>query len=257
MGIGRDRKSRRASVAAKAWPAAVGGGLVLWYAADSLRHRRESGHGYELRGEVSVGEPRFMRDAEALTGAPVSQGNDAELLVNGDAIFPAYVGAIKDARETVNLLTYAYWRGDIATEVAETLCAKARDGVECNVLIDAVGGAKMQRKLIPRNARCGRDSPLLPPAEALRGPPPPVPHAPQAADRGRPRGIHRRRRHRRGVDRGRPGPRPLARHPRARARARGAGPPGRVRRELAGGDGPGARRRAVPARPGARSRTAR
>ena len=148
MGIGRDRRSGRASVAAKAWPAAVGGGLVLWYAADSLRHRRESGHGYELRGEVSVGEPRFMRDAEALTGAPVSQGNDVELLVNGDAIFPAYVGAIKDARETVNLLTYAYWRGDIATDVAETLCAKARDGVECNVLIDAVGGAKMQRKLI-------------------------------------------------------------------------------------------------------------
>jgi cardiolipin synthase A/B len=148
MRIGTDRRTRRVSVAAKAWPAAVGGGLALWYAADSLRHRREGGHGYELRGEVSVAEPRFMWDAEALTGAPVSAGNDVELLVNGDEIFPAYVGAIRDARETVNLLTYAYWRGDIATEVAETLCAKARDGVECNVLIDAVGGAKMQRKLI-------------------------------------------------------------------------------------------------------------
>ena len=155
MRIGRDRRSGRASVAAKAWPAAVGGGLVLWYAADSLRHRRESGHGYELRGEVSVGQPRFMRDAEALTGAPVSEGNDAELLVNGDEIFPAYVGAIRDARETVNLLTYAYWRGDIATEVAETLCAKAKDGVECNVLIDAVGGAKMRRKLIGEMREAG------------------------------------------------------------------------------------------------------
>ena len=148
MGIGRERSGGRYGTAAKAWPAAVAGGLALWYAADSLRHRRESGHGYELRGDVSVGEPRFMRDAEALTGAPVSAGNDVDLLVNGDEIFPAYLEAIREARETINLLTYAYWRGDIAGEVASCLCAKAREGVECNVLIDAVGGARMKRELV-------------------------------------------------------------------------------------------------------------
>jgi cardiolipin synthase len=155
MQLGRDRKSRRESIAAKAWPAAVGGGLVAWYAADSLRHRREGGHGYELRGDVSVGEPRFMRDAEALTGSPVSEGNDVDLLVNGDQIFPAYLGAVREAKETVNLLTYAYWRGDIAIEVADTLCDKAGDGVECNVLIDAVGGARMDRKLVRKMRDAG------------------------------------------------------------------------------------------------------
>ena len=42
-----------------------------WYAADSLRHRRESGHGYDLRGEpLEVGDDGFLRAAEALTGAP-------------------------------------------------------------------------------------------------------------------------------------------------------------------------------------------
>ena len=131
-----------------AWPAGVAAAGGAWYAADSLRHRRESGHGYSLRGEVDVSEPSFLRAAEALTGAPVSYGNDADILINGDQIFPAYVGAIRDAEETVNLLTYAYWRGDIAVEVADTLCEKARDGVECNVILDAVGAAKMDRGLV-------------------------------------------------------------------------------------------------------------
>jgi cardiolipin synthase A/B len=135
-------------VARYAWPAGVGAAGLAWYAADSLRHRRESGHGYELRGDVDVGESSFLRAAEALTGAPVSFGNDADLLVNGDEIFPAYLDAIRGAEETVNLLTYAYWRGDIAVEVATALCEKASAGVECNVIVDAVGAAKLDRKLV-------------------------------------------------------------------------------------------------------------
>ncbi len=138
-----------------AWPAGVSAAGMAWYAADSLRHRREGGHGYRLRGEVDVREASFLRAAEALTGAPVSFGNDAELLINGDQIFPSYLGAIRDAEETVNLLTYAYWRGDIAIEVADTLCEKASAGVECNVIVDAVGAAKMDRKLVHKMRDAG------------------------------------------------------------------------------------------------------
>ena len=138
-----------------AWPAGVGAAGVAWYAADSLRHRRESGHGYNLRGEVDVREPSFLRAAESVTGAPVSYGNDADLLINGDEIFPAYLGAIHEAEETVNLLTYAYWRGDIAIEVAETLCEKASADVECNVILDAVGAARMDRSLVKKMRGAG------------------------------------------------------------------------------------------------------
>ena len=142
-------------VARYAWPAGVAATGVAWYAADSLRHRRESGHGYELRGEVDAGEPNFLRAAEALTGAPVSYGNDVDLLVNGDQIFPAYLDAIASAEETVNLLTYAYWKGDIAIDVAEALCDRARSGVECNVIIDALGGAQMDRALVDKMRDAG------------------------------------------------------------------------------------------------------
>jgi len=149
--FGREEKH----VARYAWPAGVATAGLAWYSADSLRHRREGGHGYRLRGEVDVREASFLRAAESLTGAPVSFGNDAELLINGDQIFPAYLGAIRDAEETVNLLTYAYWRGDIAIEVADTLCEKASSDVECNVIVDAVGGAKMDRKLVHKMRDAG------------------------------------------------------------------------------------------------------
>jgi cardiolipin synthase len=149
----RGRSERR--VARYAWPAAVGAAGAAWYGADSLRHRRESGHGYDLRGELDVGSPEFLRAAEALTGAPISWGSGVELLVNGDEIFPRYLRAIREAEHNVCLLTYVYWRGEIAHEVADALCERARAGVECNVLIDAVGGMKLERELIERMQEAG------------------------------------------------------------------------------------------------------
>jgi cardiolipin synthase A/B len=95
-----------------------------------------------------VGGEGFLRATEAITGAPVTYGNDAELLVNGDNIFPAFLETIAGAERTINLLTYVYWTGDIAHEVAGALCAKASAGVKCNVLLDAVGAYKMNSSLI-------------------------------------------------------------------------------------------------------------
>jgi cardiolipin synthase len=154
MRTGRFRREEK-HVARYAWPAGVAAAGAAWYGADSLRHRREGGHGYRLRGEVDVREASFLRAAEALTGAPVSHGNDADILINGDEIFPAYLSAIRDAEETVNLTTYAYWRGEIATDVADALCEKASGGVECNVILDAVGAAQMDRKLVRKMRDAG------------------------------------------------------------------------------------------------------
>ena len=72
----------------------------------------------------------------------------AELLINGDRIFPAFLETISAAERTLNVQTYVYWRGEIAREVAGEICAKARDGVECRVILDALGAAKMDTGLI-------------------------------------------------------------------------------------------------------------
>lgn len=134
------RKYRLAGAAA----AAAAG----WYAADSLRHRREGAFGYEIATEIEVDSEDFLRAAEALTGAPISNGNEAELLINGDRIFPAFLETIEAAERTLNVQTYVYWRGEIAGDVAGAIRDKARQGVRCNVILDALGAAKMERSLI-------------------------------------------------------------------------------------------------------------
>ena len=133
----------------KRWPAAIAIVLVARYASDSLRHRREQGQGYELRGEsIEAGSAEFLRAAEALTMAPITRGNDVELLINGDEIFPAMLETIANAKRSLNFLSYLYWTGDIGSEIAAALCKSARSGVEVNVLLDAVGSAKMDRQLV-------------------------------------------------------------------------------------------------------------
>ena len=131
-----------------AWPAGVAAGVLARYGADSLRHRREDRNGYGLCGDVHVGDERFLRAAEALTGAPISYGNDVELLINGDQIFPAMLETIRGARASVCMLTYAYWRGDICSELARALCEKAREGVDCRVIVDAVGAIRMEKAVL-------------------------------------------------------------------------------------------------------------
>ena len=128
---------------------------AAWYAADSLRHRREGGHGYELRGECDPAGPDFLRAAEAITGAPISWGNEVELLINGDRIFPCYLQTIREAERTVCMLTYAYWRGSITEEVADALCERASAGVEVNVIIDAMGGIQMESAVLERMTDAG------------------------------------------------------------------------------------------------------
>jgi cardiolipin synthase len=137
------------------WPAGILATAALWYASDSLRHRREGGRGYEMEDCPEVGSEGFLRAAEALTQAPITRGNAAELLVNGDQIFPAFLETIASAERTVNLLTYVYWTGDIAEQVADAVCERARAGVTCRVLLDAMGAFKMDSELIDRMEECG------------------------------------------------------------------------------------------------------
>jgi cardiolipin synthase A/B len=140
-----------------AWPLAVGTAGVAWYASDSLRHRREGAFGYELAGAVEVGTPDFMRSAEALTGAPITEGNDAELLINGERIFPALLETIRSAERTLTLETYVYWRGEITREVARAVCERARAGVDCKVILAALGSIKMERSLVRDMREAGAD----------------------------------------------------------------------------------------------------
>ena len=153
--VSRRDDDRRVPPARWAWPVAIGALGLGWYVADSLRHRREGAFGYDLEQDIEVGSPDFLRASEALTGAPISEGNDVELLINGDSIFPAFLETVRGARKTLTVETYVYWTGDIAGEVADAIAERAEAGVECNVLLDALGAAKMKRDLVERMKASG------------------------------------------------------------------------------------------------------
>ena len=81
-------------------------------------------------------------------GTPPIAGNRVELLRNGDEIFPRMLEAIDEAEETVELLTFVYWTGDIARRVAAALARAARRGVRVRVLLDAIGARSIRDHLI-------------------------------------------------------------------------------------------------------------
>jgi cardiolipin synthase len=65
------------------------------------------------------------------------------------------LAAIEQAERSVDLMTYVYWKGDIATRFAETLSAAARRGVRVRLLIDAVGGLQIEKGLVDRMDEAG------------------------------------------------------------------------------------------------------
>jgi cardiolipin synthase len=90
----------------------------------------------------------IRRTLEGVIGVPATEGNLVDVLVNGDQIFPAMLDAIGEARRTIDLLTFVYWRGGIGTKFAEALSDKAGSGVRVRVLLDAWGASSIDPGLV-------------------------------------------------------------------------------------------------------------
>ena len=92
------------------------------------------------------------RALAANLNAPLLEGSAIDLLLNGDEIFPAMLEAIGQARESINLLTYIYWRGPIARRFADALAEAAQRGVQVRLLVDAIGGDRLSDDIIEQSA---------------------------------------------------------------------------------------------------------
>ena len=100
-------------------------------------------------------DPQFVHVMGVLLGPPVLGGNRYQVLLNGDQIFPSMLAAIRGARQTINFETYIYWSEAIGKEFADALTERARAGVKVNVLLDWIGSAKMDDKLIDEMKAAG------------------------------------------------------------------------------------------------------
>src|SRR5262245_54819352 len=95
---------------------------------------------YRFDQPFTVEDPDFRRSAEAF-GTPMVGGNEVRLLENGDEIFPAMTGDIRNAKRSVCLETYIF-RADRAGRLfADALIAAAKNGAEVRLLVDAWGSS--------------------------------------------------------------------------------------------------------------------
>jgi cardiolipin synthase A/B len=73
-------------------------------------------------------------------GAPLVAGNAVRLLVDGRENYPAWMEAIRSAREHIHFESYIIHEDEIGREFAEALIRKASEGVRVRLLYDWLGG---------------------------------------------------------------------------------------------------------------------
>ncbi|MFJ3913620.1 phospholipase D-like domain-containing protein [Streptomyces vinaceus] len=88
---------------------------------------------------------RLRRRLERLIGIAATEGNTLVPLRNGDEIFAAMLGAIRRAEHTVDMMTFVYWRGDIAHKFAAALAERARAGVRVRLMLDGFGSRLIEK----------------------------------------------------------------------------------------------------------------
>ena len=103
---------------------------------------------HEIPRLYSTEDSQFRRAIGSLLGPPLLGGNRVQVLVNGDQIFPAMLGAIRNAEKSITFETFIYWSGDIGNEFALALSERAQAGVKVHVLLDWLGSTKINESML-------------------------------------------------------------------------------------------------------------
>lgn len=114
--------------------------LLLW----SARTQRSS----RVRLERIEAFRDLLPSISGLTQGWLVGGNSLEVLQNGDGFFPRLLDDVAAAERSIHIESYVWWKGDICRRVAEALAARARDGLEVRLLLDAVGAAPAEAEVL-------------------------------------------------------------------------------------------------------------
>lgn len=94
---------------------------------------------HEIFTDYAVGDGEFIRTIGHLLGPPLLKGNKVTVFENGDEIFPALLGAIRSAKQTICFENFLWHEGEISDAFAEALAERAAAGVKVHFLQDAFG----------------------------------------------------------------------------------------------------------------------
>ncbi|MGZ7039405.1 MAG: phospholipase D-like domain-containing protein, partial [Thermoanaerobaculia bacterium] len=94
---------------------------------------------------------------ERLAKLPFTTGNDAELLINGDATFASIFAGIEKAQKYVLVQFYILRDDTIGRAFQDKLIERARAGVRVYLLYDEIGSYDLPKKCIKRMLAAGID----------------------------------------------------------------------------------------------------
>ncbi|MFF3976401.1 phosphatidylserine/phosphatidylglycerophosphate/cardiolipin synthase family protein [Streptomyces sp. NPDC001828] len=97
----------------------------------------------------------IRRRLERLIGIAATEGNMLIPLRNGDEIFTAMLDAIRSAQHTVDMMTFVYWKGEIAQQFADALAERARQGLRVRLLLDGFGSRLIEKDQLESMERAG------------------------------------------------------------------------------------------------------
>src|ERR1700687_5732732 len=115
----RPRKPRVYRIPIESYLVVLGVVFALSMAISLLNQPREVS--YLPAHRFSVRDPAFVASAHALANPLLVAGNRIELLFNGDQIFPSMLAAINGAKSSINLESYIFWSGSVASRFREAL----------------------------------------------------------------------------------------------------------------------------------------
>ncbi len=90
-----------------------------------------------------------------MTRAIILEGNNAEILQNGDGYFSRLFADFAAAREAIHYETFVWEKGEICDSMEKALSARARDGIAVRLMVDAMGSNKSDPQQFERMKEAG------------------------------------------------------------------------------------------------------
>jgi cardiolipin synthase len=89
-----------------------------------------------------------------LVGVRLEPAHRVDLLLNGD-VFPAIAEDVRRAQASIHVLSYIWEKGAASDPIVHAIAARASQGVECRILVDAVGSPDFRDDVAPALEQAG------------------------------------------------------------------------------------------------------
>lgn len=100
-----------------------------------------------IRSPVSTHDMHhFLNTLSSAINAPVLTGEKVEVLVDGPAFLEDLLREIRSATEYINITNYIWKDGSFGNTLLTSLTERARAGISVRLLVDGIGGRKMNKK---------------------------------------------------------------------------------------------------------------